>query len=203
MEGRRILVSPLPCSGHRVVAAATEKWPRGDGFVNSVKKLMRREICSKKSRAFSMSNSHKRYGVTYTNHVESWNNVIILMRDLLIQVFNGELHIICSEESFIRRDEAIKNQTHSTKWATNHCTSIKAMASTLTYRVRTGRDYLQMTSSGRTDYVNIGYGSYFCRWWQMMGIPCEYGVCALGISKVDPIYEYYTDDIYKVVYEPI
>ncbi|XP_022868461.1 uncharacterized protein LOC111387866 isoform X4 [Olea europaea var. sylvestris] len=60
MDGRRITASPRPCSGRRVVA---KKRPRGglDGFVNSVKKLQRREICSKRDRAFSMSNAQERF----------------------------------------------------------------------------------------------------------------------------------------------
>ncbi|KAK4382919.1 hypothetical protein Sango_2826600 [Sesamum angolense] len=60
MEGRRITASPRPCSGRRVVA---KKRPRGglDGFVNSVKKLQRREISSKRDRSFSMSDSQERF----------------------------------------------------------------------------------------------------------------------------------------------
>ncbi|GAB2288031.1 hypothetical protein Dimus_022376 [Dionaea muscipula] len=60
MDGRRISASPRPCSVRRVVAA--KKRPRGvDGFVNSVKKLQRREICSKRDRAFSMSDAQERF----------------------------------------------------------------------------------------------------------------------------------------------
>lgn len=58
MEGRRISVSPRPCSGRRIVAG---KRPRADGFVNSVKKLQRREICSRRDRAFSMSHAQERF----------------------------------------------------------------------------------------------------------------------------------------------
>lgn len=60
MDGRRISASPRPCSGRRVVA---KKRPRGgmDGFVNSVKKLQRREISSKRDRAFSMSDAQERF----------------------------------------------------------------------------------------------------------------------------------------------
>ncbi|KAI3994045.1 hypothetical protein MKX01_012302 [Papaver californicum] len=59
MEGRRVVSSsPRPCSGRRVLA---KKRPRVDGFVNSVKKLQRREICSKRDRAFSMSNAQERF----------------------------------------------------------------------------------------------------------------------------------------------
>ncbi|EHA8591804.1 hypothetical protein COCNU_scaffold173690G000010 [Cocos nucifera] len=58
MEGRRISVSPRPCSGRRILA---RKRPRVDGFVNSVKKLQRREISSKRDRAFSMSNAQERF----------------------------------------------------------------------------------------------------------------------------------------------
>lgn len=58
MEGRRISASPRPCSGRRVVA---KKRPLGEGFVNSVKKLQRREIRSKRDRAFSMSNAQERF----------------------------------------------------------------------------------------------------------------------------------------------
>lgn len=56
--GRRISASPRPCSGRRVVA---KKRVRTDGFVNSVKKLQRREICSKRDRAFSISNAQERF----------------------------------------------------------------------------------------------------------------------------------------------
>ncbi|XP_062073035.1 uncharacterized protein LOC133777454 isoform X2 [Humulus lupulus] len=52
--GRRISASPRPCSVRRVSA---KKRPRADASVNSVKKLQRREICSKRDRAFSMSNA--------------------------------------------------------------------------------------------------------------------------------------------------
>ncbi|KAL8224054.1 hypothetical protein R6Q57_019529 [Mikania cordata] len=60
MDGRRITASPRPCNGRRVVA---KKRPRGgvDGFVNSVKKLQRREICSKKDRGFRMCDAQERF----------------------------------------------------------------------------------------------------------------------------------------------
>ncbi|KAK6117863.1 hypothetical protein DH2020_048397 [Rehmannia glutinosa] len=60
MDGRRITASPRPCSGRRVVA---KKWPRGglDGSINSVKKLLRREISSKRDRGFSMSDAQERF----------------------------------------------------------------------------------------------------------------------------------------------
>ncbi|KAF6160222.1 hypothetical protein GIB67_016658 [Kingdonia uniflora] len=63
-----------------------------------------------------------------------------------------------------------------------------------------------MTSYGRTDYVNIEDGIFSCRWWQAMGIPCEHGVRALDFANVDPttcVSEYYTNNTYKAVYEPI
>ncbi|CAI9273897.1 unnamed protein product [Lactuca saligna] len=60
MDGRRITANPRPSSGRRVVA---RKRPRGgvDGFVNSVKKLQRREICSKRGRAFTMCDAQERF----------------------------------------------------------------------------------------------------------------------------------------------
>ncbi|PKI33107.1 hypothetical protein CRG98_046505, partial [Punica granatum] len=58
MEGRRIAASPRPCSGRRVVA---KKRPRSEGLVNSVRKLQRREICSKRDRAFSLCNAQERF----------------------------------------------------------------------------------------------------------------------------------------------
>ncbi|KAF6163545.1 hypothetical protein GIB67_002550 [Kingdonia uniflora] len=53
-----------------------------------------------------------------------------------------------------------------------------------------------------TDY----YGTCSCRWWQTMGIPYEHGVRAFGLANVDPttrISEYFTNDTYKAIYEPI
>ncbi|KAK9060994.1 hypothetical protein SSX86_018174 [Deinandra increscens subsp. villosa] len=60
MDGRRITANPRPSVLRRVVA---KKRPRGgvDEFVNSVKKIQRREICSKKRRAFSMSDAQERF----------------------------------------------------------------------------------------------------------------------------------------------
>ncbi|XP_076953589.1 uncharacterized protein LOC143627710 isoform X1 [Bidens hawaiensis] len=61
MDGRRITASPKVSSGRRVVA---KKRPRGggnDGFLNSVKKLQRREICSKRDRSFSMCDAQERF----------------------------------------------------------------------------------------------------------------------------------------------
>ncbi|KAF6141576.1 hypothetical protein GIB67_023748 [Kingdonia uniflora] len=49
-------------------------------------------------------------------------------------------------------------------------------------------------------------GTCSCRWWQTMGIPCEYGVRALGLANVNlttRVSEYFTNDTYKAVYEPI
>ncbi|KAF6170116.1 hypothetical protein GIB67_025805 [Kingdonia uniflora] len=39
-----------------------------------------------------------------------------------------------------------------------------------------------------------------------MGIPCKHGACALGLSNIDPttrVSEYFTNNTYKAVYEPI
>jgi hypothetical protein len=58
MDGRRITASPRPCNGRRVVA---RKRQRSEGVVNSVQKLMRREISSKRDRSFSMSNAQERF----------------------------------------------------------------------------------------------------------------------------------------------
>lgn len=58
MEGKRISASPRPCNGRRILA---RKRPRSEGVVNSVKKLMRREISSKRDRSFSMSNAQERF----------------------------------------------------------------------------------------------------------------------------------------------
>ncbi|KAF6161504.1 hypothetical protein GIB67_009383 [Kingdonia uniflora] len=48
------------------------------------------------------------------NHVESWNNVILKVRDLHIHVFIEELRRICSEMSYTYREEAEKSQVRLT-----------------------------------------------------------------------------------------
>ncbi|KAK8630113.1 hypothetical protein V6N13_078923 [Hibiscus sabdariffa] len=57
--GRRIGLNPRPCSGRRIVAS--KKRGRLDGLVNSVKKVQRREICSKRHRAFSITDAQERF----------------------------------------------------------------------------------------------------------------------------------------------
>ncbi|XP_062092273.1 uncharacterized protein LOC133798098 isoform X2 [Humulus lupulus] len=59
--GRRISASPRPCSVRRVVAKKRPRVGGVDGFVNSVKKLQRREISSKRDRAFTMSDAQERF----------------------------------------------------------------------------------------------------------------------------------------------
>ena len=59
-SGRRIsAANPRPCSGRRILAA--KKRGRSDGFLNSVKKLQRREISSKSDRSFSITNAQERF----------------------------------------------------------------------------------------------------------------------------------------------
>lgn len=61
MEGRRITANPRPCPGKRVVATGSKR-RRVEGFpVNSVKKLQRREIRSRRDRAFSITNAQERF----------------------------------------------------------------------------------------------------------------------------------------------
>ncbi|KAF6144048.1 hypothetical protein GIB67_037721, partial [Kingdonia uniflora] len=125
------------------------------------------------------------YSCMITNHVESWNNIILKVRDLPIHVFIEELRRICSEMSYTYREEAEKSQARLTPWDTDHCKSRKFMADSLTCRVCTSRPHFQMTSYGRTDSVNIEDGTCSCRWWQIMGIHCEHGVRALGLANID------------------
>ncbi|KAF6134844.1 hypothetical protein GIB67_002245 [Kingdonia uniflora] len=100
-----------------------------------------------------------RYGAAYTNHVESWNNVILKVRDLPIHVFIKELRRIYLEMSYTYREEAEKSQARLTPWATDQCESRNFVADSLTSRVRTSRHHFQMISYGRTDSVNIEDGT--------------------------------------------
>ncbi|KAF6134774.1 hypothetical protein GIB67_002175, partial [Kingdonia uniflora] len=106
-----------------------------------------------------------RYGVACTNHVKSWNNIILKVRDLQIHVFIEELCRICSEMSYTYKEKVEKSQARLTPWATDHYESRKLVADLLTYRVRTSRHHFQMNSYGRTDSVNIKDGTCSCRWW--------------------------------------
>ncbi|KAF6156625.1 hypothetical protein GIB67_014604 [Kingdonia uniflora] len=58
-----------------------------------------------------------RYGVAYTNHVKTWNNIILKVRDLPIHVFIKKLCRICSKMSYTYREEAEKSQARLTPWA--------------------------------------------------------------------------------------
>lgn len=53
--------SPRPCNGRRVLAKKRARGGGVDGLVNSVKKLQRREISSKRDRAFGMSDAQERF----------------------------------------------------------------------------------------------------------------------------------------------
>lgn len=61
MDGRRITARPRPCNGRRVVAKKRRRGGCGEGFLNSVKKLQRREICSRRDRSFSMCDAQERF----------------------------------------------------------------------------------------------------------------------------------------------
>ncbi|KAK1409243.1 hypothetical protein QVD17_35769 [Tagetes erecta] len=61
MDGRRITADPRPCNVRRVVVKKRQRGGGGDGFVNSVKKIQKREICSKKGRAFRLCDVQERF----------------------------------------------------------------------------------------------------------------------------------------------
>ncbi|XP_015575785.2 uncharacterized protein LOC8276642 isoform X2 [Ricinus communis] len=62
MDGsRKISVSPRPCSGRRVLAKKRGIGGIDNKFVNSVNKLHRREICSKRHRAFTVTDAQDRF----------------------------------------------------------------------------------------------------------------------------------------------
>ncbi|KAF6149510.1 hypothetical protein GIB67_003658 [Kingdonia uniflora] len=147
-----------------------------------------------------------RYGVAYTNHVESWNNVILKVRDLPIHVFIEELHKICLEMFYTYREEAEKSQAHLMPWASDYCENKKFEVDLLTCKVCTSRHHFQMTCYGRIDSANIEDGTCSCRWWQTMSIPYEHGVRALSLANVDPttrVSVNFTNNTYKAIYEPI
>ncbi|KAF6167487.1 hypothetical protein GIB67_031688 [Kingdonia uniflora] len=100
-----------------------------------------------------------RYEVACTNHVESWNNVILKVRDLPIYVFIVELDKIYSEMSYTYNEEAEKSQARLTPWDTDHCESRKFVEDSLTCRVCRLRHHFWMTSYGRTDSINIEVGT--------------------------------------------
>ncbi|XP_078437051.1 uncharacterized protein LOC144707693 isoform X2 [Wolffia australiana] len=58
MEERRFTVIHRPCCNRRILA---RKRPRAESTSNSVKKLLRREISSKRHRSFSMVNAQERF----------------------------------------------------------------------------------------------------------------------------------------------
>ncbi|KAF6145773.1 hypothetical protein GIB67_016222 [Kingdonia uniflora] len=121
---------------------------------------------------------HTRYGFAYTNHVKSWNNVILKVRDLPIHVFIEELHRICSEMSYTFKEKAKKSQARLTPWAMDHYPILKIL-----------KMVLVLVVGGK-----------------MMGIPCEHRVRALGFANADPatrVSEYFTNNTYKAIYEPI
>lgn len=70
--GRRISASPRPCSGRRILAK--KKRARSDGIVNSVKKLQRREISSKRDRVFGLSNAQERFR---NMHLKVWFSFLL------------------------------------------------------------------------------------------------------------------------------
>ncbi|KAF6175871.1 hypothetical protein GIB67_003359 [Kingdonia uniflora] len=123
-----------------------------------------------------------KYGVTYTNHVGSWNNVILKARDLPIHTFIEELRRICSKISYTYREEAEKSQARLIPWATDHCESKKFMVDSLTYRVRTSRHHFPMTSYGRTDSVNIEDDGAAKGNPGKGGIGCIYRDCNVNVS---------------------
>ncbi|KAL8520908.1 hypothetical protein ACS0TY_011456 [Phlomoides rotata] len=52
--------------------------------------------------------------------------------------------------------------------------------------------------------INLEQGVCSCRLWQLTGLPCKHGVCAILKQKLDPIdfvHEFYTIETYKKAYE--
>ena len=106
--GRRISVSPRPCSGRRVVAKKRARGSGVDGFVNSVKKLQRREISSKRDRAFSMSDAQERFRNIRLQVGTSSLLLLLLFSPLFIYLFIFVLSIV----QFYINQFFFKLQTH-------------------------------------------------------------------------------------------
>ncbi|KAL8536518.1 hypothetical protein ACS0TY_011930 [Phlomoides rotata] len=52
--------------------------------------------------------------------------------------------------------------------------------------------------------VNLQQLTCSCRIWQLTGIPCKHGICAILKQRLDPfdfVHEYYTIDTYLEAYE--
>ncbi|KAF6155055.1 hypothetical protein GIB67_035802 [Kingdonia uniflora] len=80
-----------------------------------------------------------RYGVAYTNHVESWNNAIVKVRDLPIHVFIEKLRTICSKISYMYREEVEMSQARLKPWAMDYCERNKFAENSLAYNICTSR----------------------------------------------------------------
>ncbi|KAF6151308.1 hypothetical protein GIB67_040581 [Kingdonia uniflora] len=130
----------IELKNHIIAYAAVNKFNLKNVLSNKHKIVMQGSL----EHAYQLLTSYfgeMRYGVTYINRVESWNNVILKVRDLPIHVFIDELSRIYSEISYTYREEAEKSQARLTPWDTDHCESRKFVADLLTCRVRTSRHH--------------------------------------------------------------
>ncbi|XP_060203181.1 uncharacterized protein LOC132631586 [Lycium barbarum] len=59
--GKGITANPRPCSIHRVLPSNKRHRTDNNGLLNSVNKLQRREISSRKDRCFALANSHEKF----------------------------------------------------------------------------------------------------------------------------------------------
>ncbi|PIA29353.1 hypothetical protein AQUCO_06000012v1 [Aquilegia coerulea] len=144
-----------------------------------------------------------RYGIIYTNHVESWNRMIIPERMLPATNLVEGIHANIMRHYRDYRVDGEKFKTPVTKWCHEQILHNAWRGRTFT-REKTSPTIWTVYGESRTCVVDLNARECTCKWWQTMGIPCEHAVSVIRECQMDPYTfcgVYYKRETYMETYK--
>ncbi|PIA33769.1 hypothetical protein AQUCO_04000079v1 [Aquilegia coerulea] len=144
-----------------------------------------------------------RFGIIYTNHVESWNRMIIPERQMPVTSLLEGIHANIIRHHRDYRVDGEKFKTPVTKWWHELILHNAWRGRTFT-REKFSPTLWTVYGENKTCMVDLNTRSCTCKWWEAMGIPCEHAMSVIRETKSDPYafcVVYYKRETYAETYK--
>ncbi|PIA28804.1 hypothetical protein AQUCO_06600016v1 [Aquilegia coerulea] len=143
-----------------------------------------------------------RYGIVTTNHVESWNKMIVGERMMPVTTIVSMIR-----DNVIRHyrdycNDSLKFNSPVTTWCQEQIVHNAAVARKCTLE-RASTGIWCVTVLKRSCVVDLNKRTCTCKWFQTMGIPCEHAMAAIKEVGFDPykfVEVYYLEETYIETY---
>ncbi|PIA30014.1 hypothetical protein AQUCO_05700012v1 [Aquilegia coerulea] len=139
-----------------------------------------------------------RYGIVTTNHVESWNKMIIGERMMPVTTIVSMIRDNVIRHYRDYRNDSLKFNSPVTTWCQEQIVHNAAVARKCTLE-RASAGIWSVRGLKRSCVVDLNKRTCTCKWFQTMGIPCEHAMAAIKEVGFDPykfVEVYYLKETY-------